>query len=110
MCAENRIECSKLEPTRVKFAVGGIVRIRYDETADIGSPVGIPGERIIQAGGNLTAKGFPVWIDIAGPYRGGVALRPGKPRARQDEDALLVAGCALALINRRRRHQWKKVG
>ena len=66
--------------------------------------------RVVQARGNLAAERLPVGIDVSGPDCGGVALRSGKCGARQNEDAFLIAGCALTLVDSGGRHERKKIG
>src|SRR5277367_3727158 len=62
MRAEDRAERAELKPANVELAVCGIIGIRGYEAADVRGPVGETGNGVVEAGGNLTAEGFPIGI------------------------------------------------
>ena len=75
MHAEDRAKGAELKPADKQLAIGRVVGIARDESADVGGPVGNAGESKVQAGGNLAAKAEPVGVDVARPRGDGIALR-----------------------------------
>ena len=110
MHAEDGAESSVFKPAHEQLAIGRVVGVAEDETADVRGPVRNSGEHKVKSGGNLAAEGFPVGIHVAGPGGNGVALAAGIGRTRKNEHAFLVRLAALALIDARRGHQREEIG
>ena len=111
--AEDRAECAVLEPARVKLLIAGREGVRVVErvvAADVRGPVGIAGEREVEARGHLAAQCPPTAVHIAGPHRGAVALLAHESRAGEQEDALVRVGLFPSLRNAAGVQQGKDVG
>src|SRR5262249_49827794 len=61
---EDWIERAERKPTNIKSTISGILRIRGDEAADVGGPVGKSRHRIVEARGNLLLEKSPSGIDV----------------------------------------------
>ena len=109
MHPQHRIERAKLEPADEQLAKCRVVRLAEYESADVGGPVGNSRKREIQACRNLPPVAEPIRVDVSGPCRHAVALRPGKRRTRKNKHTLLVRSVTLPLVNSARSHQRKDV-
>ena len=111
--AEDGAKGAVLEPARVEFLVGGLVGLASEQrmvAADVRGPVGIAGEREVEARRHLAAQRPPAAVHIARPHRGAVALLAHEGRAGEQEDALLRIGLLPALLDVAGVQQGKDVG
>ena len=105
MHTEHGAEGAELEPAREELLILGIGRIAIarravaEEAAGIGVPVRNAGQREVQSSGNLIAKNLPGRLNIARPGDRAVALLARIGRTGEDDDALLVRGGTLPLVD-----------